>query len=257
MSVTHGSLIAPPNLPGWIQVPIRDLCARRFQRPLFLQNDANAAALAEFRFGSCRGCANLVYLTLSTGVGAGVLTGGRLLQGASDLGGEIGHHVLDRNGPPCPCGQRGCFEIYCGGLSVANRIRERIAAGAQSVLPTLAGGSCERIDFKRLVQAARSGDPLALEFWTEFIERLAQALGTAIMLYNPEAILLGTIAIHTGDFLLEPLRRALPRYCWPSSLAACRRIEASALGTTIGDLAALAIVLDHMERDNGICTGMP
>jgi glucokinase len=140
---------------------------------------------------------------------------------------------------------------------VANRIRERIAAGAQSVLPTLAGGSCERIDFKRLVQAARSGDPLALEFWTEFIERLAQALGTAIMLYNPEAILLGTIAIHTGDFLLEPLRRALPRYCWPSSLAACRRIEASALGTTIGDLAALAIVLDHMERDNGICTGMP
>lgn len=248
MSVARGVLIAPPNLPGWIEVPIRDLCAQRCPRPLFVQNDANAAALAEFRFGACRGVADLVYLTLSTGVGAGVLSGGRLVQGATDLGGEIGHHVLDRSGPPCPCGQRGCFEIYCGGLSVANRIRARIAAGAATTMLALAGGNAEAIDFRILVEAAKAGDPLAREFWDEFTERLAQALGTAIMLYNPKAIILGTIAVGTGDFLLDPVRRALPRYAWPCSRAACERIEASALGSKVGDLAALALVLDRLDR---------
>lgn len=249
MSIARGVLIAPPNLPGWIEVPIRDLCAQRFRKPLYLQNDANAAVLAETRFGNCRGFDDLVYLTLSTGVGAGVLSGGRLIQGATDLGGEIGHHVLDRNGPPCPCGQRGCFEVYCGGLSVANRIRERIAGGASTAMLALAGGNPGNIDFKILVQAVRSGDPLAREFWSEFTERLAQALGTAIMLYNPRAIVLGTIAVGTGDFLLDPVRSALPRYAWPCSRAACERIEASALGSKIGDLAALALVLDARERE--------
>lgn len=249
MSVARGALIAPPNLPGWTEVPIRDLCAERFRKPVYVQNDANAAALAEYRFGNCRGVPDLVYLTLSTGVGAGVLSGGRLVQGATDLGGEIGHHVLDRNGPPCPCGQRGCFEIYCGGLSVANRIRERIAAGAPTAMLALAGGDPGALDFKILVEAAKAGDPLATEFWTEFTERLAQALGTAIMLYNPRAILLGTIAIATGEFLLAPVRRALPRYAWACSRAACERIEASALGSRIGDLAALALVLDARERE--------
>lgn len=246
MSVGRGELIAPPNLPGWVNVPVLDPIARRLGCPVFLQNDANAVALAEGRFGSCRGASHLVYLTMSTGIGAGVLSGGRLVQGASDLGGEIGHHVLDRQGPPCPCGQRGCFEVYCGGLNVANRIRGRIAAGAKTSMTEIAGGDPGRIDFRTLVEAKRAGDPLAMEFWEEYVERLAHGMGTAVMLFNPEAILLGTIAIHLGDELIAPVRRALPRYCWPCSLEACRRIEPSALGPDIGDIGALAVALEGL-----------
>ena len=251
MSVAHGLLLAPPNLPGWIDVPIRDLCANQLRRPMFLQNDANAAALAEYRFGRDRGTSHLIYLTMSTGVGAGVIIGGQLLQGANDLGGEIGHHVLDCAGPVCPCGQRGCFEVYCGGLSVANRIRERVASGTRTTMVEQAGGEPAHIDFKIFLQAVRYGDSLALEFWTEYIERLAQAIGTLIMFYNPEVILMGTIAIHSGNFLLDPVRNAVRRFCWSCSLQACRKIEASSLGLEIGDIAALAVALDGVERAAG------
>ncbi|MDZ4199511.1 MAG: ROK family protein [Kiritimatiellia bacterium] len=247
MSVSRGMLLAPPNMIGWRDVPVLDPVARHLSCPVFIQNDANAVALAEARFGACRGAAHLVYLTMSTGIGAGVICNGKLVQGASDLGGEIGHHVLDSQGPVCPCGQRGCFEVYCGGLNVAHRIRERLAAGSVSEMLALAEGDPARIDFRTLVAARRMGDALAVEFWTEFIERLAQGVGTAIMLYNPEALLLGTLAIALGPELLDPLRLALPRYCWSLSLKACRRIESSTLGPQAGDIGALAVALEGLE----------
>ncbi len=246
MSVARGCMIAPPNLPGWREVPVAKWMAAATNRPVFINNDANAAGLAEYFFGEFRGTPDLVYLTLSTGIGAGVISGGRLVQGARDLGGEVGHHVLDREGPLCPCGQRGCWEMYCGGRNVADRLRARIAAGARSRVLELAGGNPERIDFRALVAAAREGDALATEFWTEFIERLAQGIGTILMFFNPSAVLLGTIAIHTGEFLLVPLHAALPRYAWSLSRKGVR-ITPSVLGERIGDLAAIAVAIQGIR----------
>jgi len=243
MSVKRGILLEPPNMRGWVDVPVHRWFSEALKKPVFINNDANACGLAEWMFGSCKGARDLVYLTMSTGLGAGVIVNGQVAQGAADLAGEVGHHCLDINGPPCPCGRRGCLEIYCGGMNVANRLRERIVREQiRTAILDNAGGDPARIDFKAFADAARAGDPFAREYWAEYIERLAQGVGNVIMMFNPEAILMGTIAIHTGDFLLHPLLQALPRYTWLASRESCR-IMPSALGARIGDLSALAIAI--------------
>jgi glucokinase len=248
VSVPRGLMLAPPNMLGWVDVPVVKLFEDAFKRPVFMNNDANACALAEYLFGSCRGAANLVYLTMSTGLGAGFVANGKIVQGITDTGGEVGHHVLDINGPPCPCGQRGCWEIYCGGMNVANRLREHIVnRRIRTAILEQAGGDPAKIDFKAFVEAVKLNDPFAVQAWHDYIERLAQGVGTVIMFMNPEVIVMGTIAIHAGELLLAPLKKALPRYAWKPGVEACR-ILPSALGTRIGDLSALAVAIDNLKK---------
>ncbi len=247
VSLREQLMLEPPNMKGWENVPLVRLFGEALRRPTFMNNDANACAMAEYLYGSCKGTANLVYLTMSTGLGAGFVVDGRVAQGASDLAGEIGHHVLDIHGPPCPCGLRGCLELYCGGLNVASRLRERIAReNIRTAILDLSGGDPARIDFKVFTEAVRQNDAFALQAWAEYIERLAQGVGTVIMFMNPEVILMGTIAIHAGDLLLKPLQEALPRFTWKQSLAACR-ILPSALGERIGDLSAIAVAVAGIQ----------
>ena len=241
VSLERGLMLLPPNMAGWIDVPLVRWAEEAFGRPVFMNNDANACALAEYLYGSCRGTPNLVYLTLSTGLGAGIILDGRVIQGATDLAGEVGHHVLDIHGPPCPCGQRGCLEIYCGGMNVANRLRARIVSeNIRTAILDEAGGNPGAIDFRAFLAAVKKNDPFALEAWDEYLERLAQGVGNVIMFLNPQVIMMGTIAIHAGDFLLAPLRERVKRYAWPPSVKACR-ILPSALEGRIGDLSALAV----------------
>jgi glucokinase len=248
VSVPKGLMLAPPNMLGWVNVPVVKLFQDAFKLPVFMNNDANACALAEYMFGSCRGAANLVYLTMSTGLGAGFVANGKIVQGITDTGGEVGHHVLDINGPPCPCGQRGCWEIYCGGMNVANRLREQIVTRRiRTAILEQAGGDPAKIDFKAFVEAVKLNDPFAVQAWHDYIERLAQGVGTVIMFMNPEVIIMGTIAIHAGELLLAPLQKALPRYAWKPGVEACR-ILPSALGTRIGDLSALAVAIDNSKK---------
>lgn len=246
VSLRSGLMLRPPNMAGWVNVPLLQWARETFGRPAFMNNDANACALAEYLYGCCRGTPNLVYLTMSTGLGAGIILDGRLIQGAADLAGEVGHHVLDIRGPPCPCGQRGCLEIFCGGMNVANRLRARIVSeNLRTAILDEAGGDPERIDFQAFLAAVKRNDPLAREAWEEYLERLAQGVGNVIMFLNPEVILLGTIAIHAGDLLLNPLRERLTRYAWAPSVAVCR-ILPSSLGERIGDLSALAVAADGL-----------
>ena len=243
VSLRDQIMLEPPNMKGWVNVPLVRVFREAFTRPVFMNNDANACALAEYLFGGCRGTANLAYLTMSTGLGAGFVVDGRVVQGVTDLAGEVGHHVLDIDGPPCPCGQRGCWEIYCGGMNVANRLRERIVREhTRTAILDLAGGDPTRIDFRIFVEAVKAGDAFALAAWDEYVERLAQGIGTVIQFMNPEVIILGTIAIHTGELLLQPVRERLTKYCWRHGREACR-IVPSALGTRIGDLSAIAVAL--------------
>lgn len=248
MSVSRGMMLAPPNMLGWVNVPVKKMVGDALGLPTYINNDANACAEAEFLFGSCKGTPNLVYLTMSTGIGAGMIVNGETVQGVSDMGGEVGHHVLDIRGPPCPCGQRGCFEIYCGGMNVANRLRERITREKiHTEILDEAGGDPAKIDFKCLVAAVRKRDALALEAWDEYIERLAQGFGTIMMMVNPEVIILGTIAIHAGDLIIDPVRQRLHKYAWKHCTDPCR-IIASSLDTTIGDLSAIAVAVNGMNK---------
>lgn len=246
MHVATGTVLAPPNMPAWRNVPVQSWVESRFGLPTFINNDANAAGLAEYYFGEFKQTPDLVYLTMSTGVGGGVISGGHLLQGANDLAGEVGHFVLDPQGPACPCGQRGCFEMYCGGRNVIEQIKARINNGESSQLLQDTGHDLEKLTVSAIAQAAQKGDPLAGEFWERFIERLAQGVGIVTMCFNPSAIVMGTIAIHLGDQLLEPLRARLPHFAWPQAIAQLK-IRPSALGTRIGDLGALALAVAHKE----------
>ena len=240
MDVRRGVLIAPPNNPGWHDVPVVAIVRQEFNRPVHFNNDANACALAEYWFGN-HGVPDLLYLTCSTGMGGGIIANGELVQGITDTGGEVGHQILDPNGPLCGCGMRGCFEAFVGGRNLADQLRERIRQEhIKTAILTKAGGQLENIDFKAFAAAARDGDPFAVAEWDRFMERMAQGIGNLIMILNPQVVALGTFAIYEGEFLLAPLREKLKKYTWKWPREACR-IVPSALGTRIGDLSALAV----------------
>ena len=247
MSVQRGMMLEPPNLRGWVNVPVQAWLREDLGRPTFINNDANACAQAEWLFGSCAGADSLVYLTMSTGMGGGVVVHGKVLQGVSDMAGEVGHFVLAADGPPCPCGQRGCFEMYCGGMNVANQLRERIVREKISTaILTEAGGDPSRIEFRHFANATRAGDPFARQEFDAFLERLAQGFGIILMTLNPAALVLRTMAIHHGDLRLEPLRHRLPRYAWRSTVEPCRIVPSSLEGR-IGDLSALAVAIGGLR----------
>ena len=242
MSVRTGSVLEPPNMPAWRNVPVQAWVAKLTGRPTHINNDANAAGLAEYYFGEFKGTPDLVYLTMSTGIGAGVIAGGHLLQGAEDLAGEVGHFVVDPAGPACTCGHRGCLEMYCGGRNLILHVQGRLAEHPGTLILEESGGKAEDITVSAIARAAKRGDALASEIWERFLERLAQGVGIIAMCYNPSAIVMGTIAIHLGDLLLEPLKARLPRFAYEQSVRNLR-IKASALGSSIGDLGALAVAL--------------
>lgn len=246
ISHKEGMMLTPPNLKGWEGTRLVQFFAERFHKPVFMNHDAKAAALAEYLFGHAKGTANLVYLTTSTGMGGGAIVNGQLVQGVCDTATEVGHYILDPRGPLCPCGQRGCFEAFCGGAVLAMRMQEEIQQRniATEVLHE-AGGDLKKIDAACLIRAVQKHDAYALEVWEGFIERLAQGIGVVLMAFNPEAIILGTMAIHAGPALFDPLKKALPRFAWKEPIAACR-IEASRLGK-ISELSGIALALTGLQ----------
>ncbi|MCP5505431.1 MAG: ROK family protein [Chlamydiales bacterium] len=247
VSTKKEMILNPPNMPKWVNVPIVQYLREKLGRPVFMDNDANAGALGEWEFGGAKHVNNLVYLTMSTGMGGGVIVDGKLLQGATDTAGEVGHYILDPKGPKCPCGQRGCFEAFCGGLNASRLLQERVKKNKKSLILKEAGGNIEAIDMKCLLSAVKKSDALALEFWEEYIERFAQGIGILLQTLNPDAIILGTIAAYNKELVMQPLKEALPRYAWKAPLEHCR-IEPTELGGDLGKLGALAVALNGLTR---------
>lgn len=251
-----GILISPPNNPNWHNIPIVELVRKMFDKPVYLENDANAAALAEYWFGEYYGTQNMAYLTFSTGMGAGIIANGRLIRGANAMAGEVGHHTLDPNGPQCACGKFGCMEAYVGGRTLIERIRNKIASGNISTsMLDKAAGNPSQIDHRMFAQAAREGDPFAVAQWDELMERLAMGVGNLIMIMNPELVLLGTIAVQEGDLVMKPLIEKIKKYTWSWSLDACR-IAPSTLGPKLADLAALAAALTGCVQEDQRTPGL-
>lgn len=234
-----GRILAPPNLPNWIDVPIVQYLREKLGRLVFMDNDANAGALAEWEFGEAKHVNALVYLTMSTGMGAGIIIDGKIYPGATDTAGEVGHFILDPKGPKCACGQRGCFEAFCGGASVAQHLQEAINN-------KIIGGNIEKVGIKELLSAVKKGDAFALSFWEEYIERLAQGIGILLQVLNPDAIILGTIAAHNKELVMGPLEEALPRYAWNAPLDHCQ-IKPSQINTQIDKLGPLALAINGLR----------
>ncbi len=248
MDAEQGIILGPPNLPTWNPVPIKAILEAEFGLYTELENDANAGALAEWLFGAGKGKRNIVYMTMGTGIGGGLILDGRLYRGTNGNAGEVGHmRVVDRDGPLCSCGKRGCLEAFCSGPAIARRVREAVltASPAQSrALLTLAG-TADALAAEHLFLAARQGDPLALHLVDETAHYMGVGLANIIQTINPQVIILGTIATEQGDFFLDRVRRVVRAETWPQ-MSAVVEILPSPLGNRVGDYGAISIIVQHL-----------
>lgn len=237
-----GVIRQAPNLPGWRDVPLRDIIQEEFQVPTYLGNDANVAALAERRFGAGQGVDDLIYMTVSTGIGGGVIAEGRLLLGADGLAGEVGHMTLEAHGPRCNCGNIGCLEALASGTAIARDARQRIEEGAQTIIVDRVGGDLSKVTAKLVSQAAQEGDELAIEL----IRRAGFYIGVGIVnlihLFNPRLFVIGGGVSKAGDLLFDSIRATVRERAMPAMQREVRIVPA-ALGDDVGLLGAVALVL--------------
>jgi glucokinase len=224
-----GTVINFPHLPGWRDIALRDILSEALGAPAALDNDANLGALAEHRWGAGRGAEDMVYLTISTGIGGGVIVGGRLVHGVGSGAGEVGHITVQTGGPRCPCGNLGCLEMMASGTAIARRAREAAARepGRASALLGPAGGEAGAITSDIVARAAAAGDPLAAELWEETAEYIAIGLGSIIHVLAPETIVLGGGVAQTGEQLLAPVRERLHNHVFYVPVARIAVVAAS------------------------------
>jgi glucokinase len=240
----QGIIQAPPNLPTWVDVPIRKILEQTFHTICRVENDANAGAVAEHRFGAGIGTEHMIFLTLGTGLGAGIVAAGSLYLGANGDAGEIGHVRLSPTGP-VGYHKAGSIEGWASGGGIAQLAVRMLAQaerrGRSSVLraPLANGGKLTARDVGR---AAEAGDALALSILRTSGARLGQALAMLIDVLNPQRIVLGGLAWRMGETLLAPMRRVIRREALPQTLQACEIVPA-ALGERIGDVAALCVAM--------------
>lgn len=238
-----GVVYSPPNLPGWDALPLKDFIEGEFHIPTIIENDANAGALAEWRFGGGRGYNYVLYMTMSTGIGGGIVANGQVYHGANDSAGEVGHQILLPNGPLCGCGKRGCLEALCSGPAIARRAQAAIRERPQTQLLALADGQIDRVRSEHVLEAARNGDALALSLINETAYYMGWGIANLVNILNPEIVLIGTIAVAAGDLLLDPIRRTVTEMAMQRP-AEVVKIMPSELGDSVGDLAAIALVMN-------------
>jgi glucokinase len=242
LDTKSGLVYSPPNLPGWNAVPVRSRFEEAFPGiPVVLENDANATALAEWKYGAGQGAQNMVFLTMGTGIGGGLILDGRLYRGTNDLAGEVGHQTILVDGPLCGCGKRGCLEAVASGPAIARLAQESLHYGRGRKLIEIAGGKLDNITAQHVIEAAKAGDSFSQNVLKEVGTYMGIGLANIVQILNPQKIVLGTIAVHAGELILEPIRTALREYAWERSLAVCEVLPA-ALGDKAQDLAAISLI---------------
>lgn len=188
-------------------VPLRGALQAHFPGvPVYLANDANAAALAELHAGAFRGCQTAILITLGTGVGGGMILGGRMFNGGLGNGVELGHLALMHNGPLCTCGNRGCVEALCTSTWLRQQGRISVVEFPTGRIYTEAGGNMDRVSAKLVIDCAKAGDTIATDIFNRYVDQLSSALAGLINLLDPEKIALGGGVSHAGDFLFNPVR---------------------------------------------------
>lgn len=243
VDLEKGLVTLSPNLPGWHDVPLAKVVREKYRVKVFLVNDASAAALGEHRFGSGKGVNNLVFLTIGTGIGGGIIINGELYQGASGSAGEIGHMTIDMNGLRGTCGNIGCLETLVSGTTIAREARRRINQGEKSTLKDVVAGKTDEITTEKIGAAARKGDALALAVIAEAGAYLGVGMVNVVNIFNPEMIIVGGAVAKLGDLLLEPARQAVRDRAFPESAQAVRIVTAR-LGEEAGIYGAAAYASD-------------
>jgi glucokinase len=221
------------HIPGWESYPLAQTCEAAFGVPSRIANDADAAALAEYRFGAGYGCTHMLYLTVSTGIGGGVIINGRLHRGEHAWAGEVGHMILKPDGPACACGGNGCLESLSSGLSIARDARADIPAALRDRDPA-------SISARDVVAAAQAGDPTAVRIWEHAVGWLGIGISSACNLINPGIVVLGGGLTGAGDALFGPLRDIMAYRV----LGKATQLKAAALGDVVGIIGGAALCID-------------
>jgi glucokinase len=224
-----GIVLLTPNL-GWVNMPLRARLQEGLGFRTALDNDANCAILGEWWQGAARNTRNAIGLTIGTGIGGGIIIGGRLYHGASDCAGEFGHMTIETNGRRCKCGNDGCIEAYASGPNIAHRAVEALESGAPSSLPGYVGGDLKKITAQTVYQAAQAGDALALEVVRDTARFLGAAVASLINIFNPEAVVIVGGVTLAGDNLFLPLYREVSRRAFKPAVQVCRIVPGSLTG---------------------------
>lgn len=242
----RGRILSPPNLPGWDDVPLVDDIKGVFNVPVYLENDANAAALGEFYFGAGKDVSNMVYMTLSTGIGGGIILNNKLIHGVRDSGGEVGHQTILPDGPLCNCGNRGCLEALSSGTGIARIFREKLASGRESIVTSWVKDP-EEISAKIIADAAKAGDSLSKEVWDSAIYYLGIGISNIVTIVSPEMVVLGGSLTKYGESLFVNVREIVKERARLVPVDEIKIVPAQ-LGDNVGILGAVAVGLLGDER---------
>ncbi len=243
---TRGVMFSPPNLPAWHNFAPGAYLKRKLGYKTFARNDANLAVLGELRFGAGRGLRHLVYLTISTGVGGGIIIDGKMYEGYRGMGAELGHMTIEKDGPLCGCGNRGCLEALASGTAIARTAREGLASGKSSSLLALAGGDINKVDARVVGQAARAGDAFAREIMRDASYNIGVTIAGLLNFFDPEMVILGGGVSNDLDmmmpFIMEAVRtRTMAHNREPVPIVRSR------LGDDAGLVGAAALAFDLLQ----------
>lgn len=246
LDTEKGVVIQAPNLKGFSGRPLaRDLQAK-CELPVFLENDANAAALGEWWVGAGGRAKHLIVLTIGTGIGGGLILGGQLYRGSAYSAGEVGHMTIEPNGPVCACGNQGCLEALASAPAIAARAREKVQKGFETQMLDLAGGDSAGITAEIVSKACEADDPVALRVLEETGRYLGIGTASLVNVLNPELVLFGGGAAQAGEFLLDPIRKQVERRSF-STPQGHPEIRLCALGNDAGIVGAARVAMDAMR----------
>jgi glucokinase len=243
-----GVIFLAPNIPGFVNLPLRDWLQAIFKVPVIIGNDANLAGLAEWRYGAARGHGYAVYLTVSTGIGGGVIMGGHLLVGSRGLAGELGHVKIDYCGSACQCGSVGCIETIASGTGLVRQVHDRLAAGAKSLITEIVSGDLAAINVEAIACAAEQGDALANTVLDDSFYALGMAVVSYLHMYNPSIVVIGGGVSNLGERMFKPVRDTVNRHVMDPAYV-CPIVPAQLSGD-VGLLGGLALALDPPPQSN-------
>lgn len=240
----NGIVDKAPNLPGWENLALRDKINDRYDVPVYVLNEVDAATLGEYRYGAGKGLNNIALITLGTGIGGGLILDGKLFLGSSGSAFEIGHMVIKDDGPECGCGKNGCLETLASGTAIGREAKRRIADGEKSILVDMMNGAIENITAERVHEAAKKDDSLALGVIAGASYYLGLGIINMVTLINPEMIIIGGSVARMGNLLLDPVRRMVKDKTFPLMVKKLKIVRAR-LGEDAGLLGAAAYALDQ------------
>ena len=240
IDVNENKVILAPNIKGWKDFELGSILEKRFNVKVLVNNDARMAAIGEWKHGAGRGHNDILYFTVSTGLGGGVITGGKVLQGAVGIATEVGHIVLDDNGPACGCGKNGHFEAFSSGTGIQNFVKQKIKEGHPTTLAS------KNPNTKMIAEAAKAGDQLSISAFKRAGYYLGIGVANYLHIFNPSCVIFGGGVSQSGDLIFKPFRESLEKHVLSLNYLENLKIALAELGDDVGLIGAFEYMKQNL-----------